>query len=44
MNLNTGTLSLDGGDGGTGGGSYNLASATTLRFTGGDYGVGFDHR
>jgi hypothetical protein len=40
VNLNTGTLSLDGGDGGgVGGGSYNIASGTTLAFTGGTYRV-----
>ncbi len=45
VNLSTGTLSLDGGDGRNPnapqipGGDYNLASGTRLEFTGGRYGV-----
>jgi hypothetical protein len=39
VHLNTGTLTLDGGDGGLAGGVYNLASGTTLSFIGGSYGV-----
>ena len=45
VNLSTGTLSLDGGDGRdpnapqVPGGDYNLASGTRLEFTGGRYGV-----
>jgi hypothetical protein len=39
VNVSAGSLSLDGGDGGVGGGAYNVAPGAALRFTGGSYGI-----